>query len=455
MNRQLNYNTKAQKWDLIPAKFLNFLFKKLHLFDLFAKNVKDMRAKKGKYSIASLLMCALQMILFRFPSKNDFYQNKKDKRSYKNFAKLSHIEEDSFPHSKTIDDAFWNLDAQDVAQVLFDLFDELKTSGRIHPSLKKTKCFRLCIDAFCHHSYTQQSSHPSNCCPHCLKREKENGKTRYLHTTLVASILFDNGLQIPLCCHFMRKDKRLENISTNALKQECEQTALTHILSAIRENFPKLKMEVLLDGLHANQTSIGVLKDYNLEYSIVLKRLKSVQECLDTINKKTRKVAKGRFNCIQTASFTNDIPYAQHLLHSIEFDERAEKKPSSRFAKKTETQVHYQWIFSEKINEGSVFEKADEARKRWWQEDLFNSLKNRGFAIKHDWSRHPNSQKIWFLLTLIAYAITSIFLIFFGQPKMTLKAFFKQMFCDLLYFEDCLCGLYPKNLRFSLWIAAG
>jgi hypothetical protein len=455
MDYQLNYTTKTQNCALIPAKFLNFLFKKLHLFDLFANNVKDMRAKKGRYSIASLLMCALQMILFRFPSKNDFYQNKKDKRSYRNFAKLAHIEEDRFPHSKTIDDAIWNVDAQDVGQVLFDLFSKLKTSKRIHPSLKKTKCFRLCIDAFCPHAYTPQSQHPAQSCPHCLKREKENGKMWYLHTHLVASLVFDNGLQIPLCCYFVRKEKRLENLSTKALKQECEQTALPHILAVIRENFPKLKMEVLLDGLYANQTSIGVLKDYNFEYSIVLKRLKSVQESLDTIDKKTRKVARGRFNCTQVAAFTNNIPYAKQMLHAIEFDERGQKKPSRRFAKIESYQVHYQWIFSEKINEESVFEKADGARKRWFEEDLFNSLKNRGFSIKHDWSRHPNSQKIWFLLTLIAYALCSIFLIFFGKTKMTLKAFFKQMFYDLLYFKDCLCGPYQKNLRFSLWIGAG
>ncbi len=64
------YNTSLENFVNIPARCLSFLLKKLH--DLFEIHAKDGRTKAGTYSIASLLMVALQMLLFRSPSKNNF-----------------------------------------------------------------------------------------------------------------------------------------------------------------------------------------------------------------------------------------------------------------------------------------------------------------------------------------------------------------------------------------------
>ena len=106
--QQFDCNTKENFVD-IPVRLLIFLIKKLDLFTLFQTYVKDGREKKGIYSIASLLMVALQMPIFRCPSKNDFYQNRKLGRGccYKNLGALAQIKCQQFPHCKTIDDAFF------------------------------------------------------------------------------------------------------------------------------------------------------------------------------------------------------------------------------------------------------------------------------------------------------------------------------------------------------------
>lgn len=462
-------NIKDSKiFEDIPARGMIFLLKKLHIHALFEKYVQDGRTRQGSYSIASLLMIALEMILFHSPSKNDFYQNKKLGRAwYKNLAVLSSIKDEKFPHSKTIDDAFLSLDPSDLEPILFDIFKYLRSSKlfSFHPSLKKYSSYRLSIDAFCSHTYSALSQHPCQACPFCLKRERKarNGQTKvwYLHMEVVASLIFENGFQIPLCFHRIRKRKEWENLSQEDLKQECEQTALPFLLAKIRTYLPKLKINVLLDALYANQTSFDTLKQFHFSWSIVLKKLKSIQEEIDPIHLQKRSVVSTRFTLTQSACFTNHIPYGNTYLNAIEFREDAQKKPSKRFAKVNNKHVHYQWIVEKTIDKTNLFGLIEEARSRWQEEDLINSLKNRGFYIKHDYSRHPSCQTIWKTLTFIAFCLTSIFLLSDMGIKMrksaTICFLMKQMLQDLFYlsYETIFLSPYPKQLRFTLWSSAG
>ena len=468
INSYLKNTKNTKNFEDIPVRCLAFLVKKLHIYDLFEKYARDGRTRKT-YSIASLLMAALEIVLFRSPSKNHFYQNKKLGREaqYKNLGKMAQIKSERFPHSKTIDDAFLSLNPTDLEPILFDLFKALCSAKLFshHPSLKNHPTYRLAIDAFCSHYYSAASQHPCEACLFCLKRERKTkegqSKVGYLHIEVVAHLIFENGFQIPLCVHRIRKKREWEGLSEDDLKQECEQTALPLILAKIRTHLPKLKITALLDGLHANQTSIEALKRFHFEWDIVLKRLKSVQEEIDPRDSQTRILASKRFTLTQTACFTNDIPYCGSSLNAIEFKEHAQKKPSKRFAKINSKDVHYQWIVSKKIDKTHLFNLIENARSRWRQEDSINSTKNRGFYIKHDYSRHPSCQTIWKILTFLAFSLTSILLLsdlgIKARKGATICFLMKQMLQDLFYlpYETIFLCTYPKQLRFSLWGGAG
>jgi len=467
-NSYLYSNKETKIFEEVPVRGLIFFLKKLRVYELFEKYARDGRTRKGSYSIASLLMSALEMILFRSPSKNDFYQNKKlgRKEGYKHLGIIAHIKEEQFPHSKTIDDAFLSLDPACLEPVLFALFKQLRSSKFFsHLALKKYPNYRLSIDAVCSHCYSALSQHPCEACPFCLKRErltKEGSKkVWYLHIEVIASLIFEGGLQLPLCIHPIRKTKEWEDLCENDLKQECEQTALPLILAKIRSYLPRIKLTALLDGLYANQTSLDVLERFCFDWDIVLKRLKSVQEAIDSIDLRMRSLANRRFILTQTACFTNHIPYSKYSLNAIEFNEQAQKKPSKRFAKVTSKIVHYQWIVSKIIDSSSLFSQIDEARSRWRGEELVNTLKNRGFYLKHDYSRHPSSQIIWKTLIFLAFALTSLFFLsdigIKSRKGVSFHFLMKQMLQDLFYlsYEKIFLCPYPKQLRFSLWAAAG
>lgn len=461
-------NIKSTKnFEDIPVRGLVFLIKKLRIYNLLEKYARDGRVRRGSYSIASLLMVALEVLLFRSPSKNDFYQNRKLGREacYRNLSKIAQIEK--FPHSKTIDDALLSLDPSDLEPILFKIFKTLCSAKLFscHPSLKKHQNYRLSIDAFWSHHYLPSSQHPCEACPFCLKRERKikGGQTKvwYVHIEVAASLIFENGFQLPLYVHRIRKRRDLEGQSDDTLKQECEQTALPLILAKVRKYLPKLKITVLLDALHDNQTSIDALEHFRFEWDIVLKRLKSVQEEIDYIDLRVRFVASKRFDLTQKACFTNNISYNNRLFNAIEFSEHAQKKPSKRFAKINRKKVHYQWIVSKIINEKNLFAFIEEARSRWQGEDLINTLKNRGFYLKHDYSRHPSCQTIWKILTFLAFCLTSILLLsdlgIKARKDVTIHFLMRQMLQDLFYLpqKDIFSCPYPKQLMFSLWINAG
>ena len=319
------------------------------------------------------------------------------------------------------------------------------------------------------HTYQGDSQHPCEACSYCLKRTRTTKegeiKVWYLHMEVIASLIFENGFQMPLYCHRVRKRQQLENLCPEDLKQECEMIVLPFILAKMRSYLPKLKIIVLLDGIHANQTSLDVLKQFRCGYCIVLKRLTSVKKDFEGLktqtNIKTRSVASTRFFITQTASYVNEIAYENHQLNVIEFDEYAQKKPTKRFAKVHQKHVHYQWLVDQKIKDATVFQQAEGGRSRWKQEDLFQTLKKRGFHIEHDYSRHPMSQGVWLLLTFIAFTLSSILLLsdlgILSRKKGSIRHLMEQMLQDLFYlsYEVIFLISYPKNLRFSLWANAG
>ena len=104
------------------------------------------------------------------------------------------------------------------------------------------------------------------------------------------------------------------------------------------------------------------------------------------------------------------------------------------------------------LNRANVGKVAAKSRIRWKQEDLFNDLQHRGFAISHDFNRAPAAQMIRTYLILIAYAICSILAHssigkFILSKGMTLLFMMEKMLMDLIY--------VPEGVLFNKWRGHG
>src|SRR5262249_13159593 len=155
-----------------------------------------------------------------------------------------------------------------------------------------------------------------------------------------------------------------------------------------------------LDALYATDPNLTLLEELDMGYSIVRKAkvLKTIGEDCDGLKRLSKPLeVRGenkRFTVRQTIHFFNDIAYRQHNLSIIQLDENVEKKPSKRFAKVTFKNIHWEWIVHQYITPANVTDTAARSRLRWKQEDLFNDLQHRGFAICHDFNRAPAAQLV-------------------------------------------------------------
>jgi hypothetical protein len=99
--------------------------------------------------------------------------------------------------------------------------------------------------------------------------------------------------------------------------------------------------------------------------------------------------------------------------------------------------VYWEWLVSWKLTKKNVSSSALRGRMRWLEEDLFNTLKHRGFSIKHDYSRNPAAQIIWYCLIMLAFSITELF-VFTTQVipikrNRSLRDFMRSIFYELGY----------------------
>ena len=335
---------------------------------------------------------------------------------------------------------------------------------QLHPEFIPQGEFAVTIDAYATHTYYDHNQHPCKCCSYCLKRTRGD-KTWYLHFDLVVSFVAPNGLQIPLLFHRIRNRPEWSQLSDDKWKQECERTALPLLLRELRQQFPRLRLCIHMDALHATDPTLSLLKELKMGYSIVKKTkvlktvgadcegLKKIQATFQEVNiKKEDK----RFDIQQKICFFNDVGYRDHGLSIIQLDEHAEKKPSKRFAKIQSKQTHWEWIVHQVLTKENVGIVATGSRIRWKQEDLFNSLQCRGFAVHHDFNRAPTSQSVRLYLTLIAYAISAIITYStigraISSRGHTLIFTMKQMLNDLIYLIDMVLteSHNPIQLRFA------
>lgn len=305
-------------------------------------------------------------------------------------------------------------------------FKDLQRSKffRQHPQIMPGDFFLLAVD--CVHTHTYDHPHHvdgsgNNDCKCCLKRvynkETEKEKVRWVHNMLVFSFVFMGGLKIPIYSYPIHAKQiiNLENASEEVHKQECELVALKVSLPIVREAFSRMKIVLLLDGLYANKPVIRLAIENRCGYIIVRKdaTLPSLaKECNEhaaqanhkkNCTKRTQRSNKG-WLIEQKYSWFN----SKYLGNNISTNVLRFWETRSKEGEEIE-EYKCEWLFSWRISSINCELAARQARARWEIEDLFTTLKNRGYNFKHDYSRDPRSCFNWQGLALFAFGIFELF----------------------------------------------
>ncbi|MGZ3634062.1 MAG: hypothetical protein ACXWM7_07235 [Parachlamydiaceae bacterium] len=395
------------------------------------ENIPDRRNKDLiTYSKQSIMMSAISIFLFRMGSGNKYDvkgHDKDEKYSKRNISKFIEAPEERVPVIKTIEKFLKNLEEQSVNDLMISFFKDLQKSKFFiqHKEIMPGDFFLLAADCVHTHTYTHlhhTDIDRNNDCPCCLKRIYNKGtdheKVRWIHNTLVFSFIFMGGLKIPIYRYPIHAKQvvNLESVSEEIHKQECELVALKSALPVIREAFPRMKIVLLLDGLYANKPVIRLAQEYRCGYIIVRK-----ESCLSLLAKECESHAaqqNHKKNCVKKCKSIDtggwNIEHKYEWFNAMYLGENV----STNVLRFCETKIRggdeiksykSEWLFSWRLSSRTCEFAARQARLRWEIEDVFNTLKNRGSHLSHDYSRDPRSCFNWHGLALFAFGIFELF----------------------------------------------
>lgn len=424
-------NLKNENVNLELITMLKKFWEAKHCNELIGETIPDHRNQELiTYSKESIIMSALSIFLFRIGSGNkynDLTNDEDEKYSKANMSSFIDSPEGRVPVIKTIENFLKELQESSINDLMIAFFKDLQRSKffKHHPELKPTESFLLAADCVHTHTYDhphKKDSDENNTCECCLKRVYNKGmkneKVKWIHSTLVFCFIFAGGLKIPIYRYPIHSKQvvDLESASEDAHKQECELVALKMALPTIRLAFPKMKLILLLDGLYANRPVIRLANENRCGYIIVKK-----DGCLTTLGKECDEHAETpnhKKNCRKKKKLTSDTEWTFELEYqwfNNSYLGEGVKTNVLRFSEKRtkegeKDQSYYcEWLFSWSLSRHSCELGARIARSRWEIEDLFNTLKNRGFNLKHDYSRDPCSCFNWQGLALFAFGFFELF----------------------------------------------
>jgi hypothetical protein len=173
--------TTRQNFVEYPIRLLKFVLKKLRIRELFDTHVWDPRSRVDKYDLTFLLMHGLFTHLFRVPSKNKFHIHLLRPAASNAVAKFND-DKQHCPCIRTLDDVLINLHSEDFLPILPAIFRRLCRDKlfQLHPELIPLNEYAIAIDAQVTHVYHDDSQHPCQACPYCLKRTRGDKVRQFL-----------------------------------------------------------------------------------------------------------------------------------------------------------------------------------------------------------------------------------------------------------------------------------
>jgi hypothetical protein len=239
-------------------------------------------------------------------------------------------------------------------------------------------------------------------CEHCT-HQTQNEKTTYFHCVLVAKIVTPIGLSIPLAYEF------IENPGETYDKQDCELKAWRRLYEKIRSLYPRLKINLIADGIYAEEQTFNDCEKAGWNYIIVLKddKLPSVRNQLPPsgssrwTGSRTRETSnKDKKPITRTVRWKTPVTYHGEIVHVLELEDTN---------KKGERDYYNKWVTNVKPNRSNAFDLAQTGRLRWKIENEgINTPKNGGYEMEHGYGLKGNAWKNYFLTLQISQLLNDL-----------------------------------------------
>jgi len=402
------------------------------------QEIEDCRKKKSTYAIAELLTACLAMFLFKTESRNGLNNLREDLRFEKNYRRLFKMR---LPHADTVDQVMRLLKIEQLERLKQKMVKVLIRRKVFHKQRYRGQWYCVAIDA------TGVTSYKEKHCDQCLHKTSKKGRTSWFHNVLEARLVTPNGFSISLLSEW------IENPSDKDYdKQDCERKAFTRLAARLKQDFSRLPILILADGLYPYEGFFATCKDNNWRYIVTFK-----EGNLPTIWEETRELQNYQienqhqeFTIIpdknteeQLYRWVTKMDYHGHTLNWLECKETITRKNSKK--EPVETQCTFTHITDLPVSTGNIVLTSRTGRLRWKIENEgFNTLKNGGYEMEHKYSRVSyQASKNYYQLMQIAHLINQLMVMnahfqevyLSGKNHPTLKSLWQDLIAAMKWAE--------------------
>ena len=390
-------------------KHLSFTSLRQSLSACFESIQEHRQKNKINYSIHDSMMSGFACMYFQDPSLLQFQQRLEKATQRNNLRTLFRFAE--IPEATQMRRIIDEVDSENLRVFFDEYFARLQRGKHLEQYQIFPGLYLASVDG------TQYCSSDSVCCERCLtankkKSEKEYSNkdddedVNYSHKVLQAAIMHPDIKQvIPLM------PEEISN-EDGTKKQDCEVNAAKRLILKFRKDHPQLGIILNGDDLYSRQPMIEEALKSRMHYLFVAKpdSHKYLMEWLEAYPKLHCKEETGKKGERRIYEWMNDVP-----LHG---GENAIKVNYFRFTiiktdENGEEKITYKssWVTDLEVTEDKIVKLVAAARCRWKIEnECFNTLKNQGYCIEHNYGHGDKNLCFnFYLLTLIAFAFHQVF----------------------------------------------
>jgi len=399
-----------------------------HHFPTFFEDLNalpDYRKRK-EYEMYEIVFGNLLIFLTRSGSRNQFdlsvNQNMAD-TIFKLFdVKLS--------IGDNLDKVISRLSERCLSELKVKMIKHLITKKRLD-HLRFNGHFLLVFDGTGLYHYDYE---PFEGCPY-----KVNGDTKtYYAQVLEAKLVGKGGWSLSIATEWLHNG---EDISPKN-KQDCELKAFKRLSQKVKDQFKRLPVIMLADGLYANDPVFTLCQSYGWNYLFTFKKgcipqiyqdvqsILSVQQDRFEIEQLAYKNEATQELIAQKANFITAIEYKKHKVNWIDFTEEIRKEGED-----WREENHFTYLTNLKVSKSNVFELVEAGRQRWKIENEgFNTQKNSKLALEHKYVRRDfERMKIYYELLQISHMLEQLTLKRkeIREKVKAIKVSIQQLFLDM------------------------
>lgn len=382
------------------------------LLKQFGKIRDPRNPKTSKHKLTVLMLYGVVAFVFQMTSRREANREMTMPQFQENL-RLLFPELDTTPHQDTLNRLLGKIPVDRIQDTLLDLIGGFIRNKKFCRYLVSNR-YAIVMDG------TQKLVRNHLWAEECLERQvqhkNEEGtldrRPQYYVYVLEANLAFPNGLTIPFMSEVLN-DTEGDQASS---KQDCELKAFKRLAGKIKKRFPRLPIQILLDGLYPNGPVMELCRHYHWQFMIVLQ-----DDALPSVWEEVRGLEKlqtgNRFeqnwgDRRQRFRWVNGIEYRwgpqdrkRQVLHVVICEESWEEIDADTAEIQQKTSRHV-WVSSETLNRGNVHERCNlTARHRWAIENNILIEKHHGYQYEHLFSQNWNAMRGYHFLMRLGHLI--------------------------------------------------